>query len=113
MSASHQDTAAVHHHEETMTKKKIWNVFWVLLGITAVEFIIALVCVPKGMFTHGIANIIYILLTLLKAFYIVAFFMHLKFEKLGLIYCIVVPMIFIIGFIVAMLGEGNYTLLAR
>ena len=111
--SAHHDTAAVHHHEETMTKKKIWNVFWILLGITAIEFFIALVLVPKGAFTHGIANVIYIGLTILKAFYIVAFFMHLKFEKLGLIYCIIIPLIFIIGFIVAMLGEGDYTLLAR
>lgn len=113
MSAHHDDTAAVHHHEETMTKKKIWGVFWILLGITAIEFIIALVIVPKGIITHGMANVVYILLTILKAFYIVAFFMHLKFEKLNLIYSIIVPLVFIIAFIVAMLGEGNYTLLAR
>ncbi len=113
MSASHHDTAAVHHHEETMTKKKIWTVFWYLLGITTVEFIIALLLVPKGVFTQGIANVVYIILTIVKAFYIVAFFMHLKFEKISLALCIIVPLVFIIAFIVAMLGEGDYTLLAR
>lgn len=111
MSAAHETVA--HHHEETMTKKKIWGVFWVLTLITSVEFFIALYMVPHNLFTQGSANFVYIALTLLKAFYIVAFFMHLKFEKLGLVYSIVVPLIFIIGFIVAMMTEGTYTLFVR
>jgi cytochrome c oxidase subunit IV len=105
--SAEQHTAA-HEEHGSMTKKKIWSVFWVLLGITAIEFFIALVIIPKGMMGAGIANIIYIALTLLKAFYIVAYFMHLKFEKLGLIYAIIVPTIFIIFFIVWMLYEGNF-----
>jgi cytochrome c oxidase subunit IV len=109
--ASHGHEA--HAHEASMTKKSIWNVFWVLFGITTLEFIIALVLVPNGVFTQGIANTLYIVLTIAKAFYIVAYFMHLKFEKLGLIYCIIIPLMFIIAFIVAMLSEGGYTLLAR
>jgi cytochrome c oxidase subunit IV len=91
-----------------MTKKKIWGVFWVLLGITAIEFFIALVLIPRGVLSHPVGNIIYIALTLLKAFYIVAYFMHLKFEKLGLIYSILVPLMFIIFFIIWMLYEGNF-----
>jgi cytochrome c oxidase subunit IV len=83
-------------------------VFWVLLGITAIEFFIALVLIPRGVFGQNIANVIYIALTLLKAFYIVAYFMHLKFEKLGLIYAIIVPLVFIIFFIIWMLYEGNF-----
>ncbi len=107
MSADQQHIA---HHDEhgSMTKKKIWGVFWVLLGITSIEFFIALVLIPRGVFGQNIANIIYIALTLLKAFYIVAYFMHLKFEKLGLIYSIIVPLVFIIFFIIWMLYEGNF-----
>ena len=107
MSADQQHIA---HHEEhgSMTKNKIWGVFWVLLGITAIEFFIALVLIPRGVFGQNIANVIYIALTLLKAFYIVAYFMHLKFEKLGLIYSIIVPLVFIIFFIIWMLYEGNF-----
>lgn len=105
--SAEQHTAA-HSDHGSMTKKKIWSVFWVLLGITAIEFFIALVMIPKGMMGAGLANVIYIALTLLKAFYIVAYFMHLKFEKLGLIYAIIVPLIFIIFFIVWMLYEGNF-----
>jgi cytochrome c oxidase subunit IV len=107
MSAEHH--AAEHHDDHaSMTKKKIWSVFWVLLGITAIEFFIALVMIPQGMIGQGIGNVIYIALTLLKAFYIVAYFMHLKFEKLALIYSIIVPLVFIIFFIIWMLYEGNF-----
>ena len=75
------DQQHIEHHDDhgSMTKKKIWGVFWVLLGITAIEFFIALVLIPRGVLSHPVGNIIYIGLTLLKAFYIVAYFMHLKF----------------------------------
>ncbi|MDB5120494.1 MAG: hypothetical protein JWN56_1712 [Sphingobacteriales bacterium] len=92
---------------ETMTKRKIWVVFFYLLGITSVEFFLALYMVPHGL-SHGIANFIYIILTLVKAFYIVAYFMHLKFEKFAFKTSIVVAFIFIIYFIILMLTEGSY-----
>ena len=91
-----------------MTKKKIWGVFFYLLGITAIEFFIALYLIPHGFVSRGIGNFAYILLTLLKAFYIVAYFMHLKFEKFAFKTGIVVAFIFIIYFIVLMLTEGSY-----
>ncbi len=111
MSADQHSTA--HHTEAAMSKKKIWNVFWVLFGITSIEFFIALVLIPKGIMGHEIGNILYITLTLMKAYYIVAYFMHLKFEKLGLIYSILIPTLFIIFFIIWMLYEGNYWLNIR
>ena len=97
-------------HGDTMTKKRIINVFWILLGITGVEFIIALLIVPKHIFGigAGVANPIYILLTLLKAFFIVAYFMHLKFEKKGMIYIIIVPTLFIIGLILVLTNESHH-----
>nr|WP_294793245.1 cytochrome C oxidase subunit IV family protein [uncultured Mucilaginibacter sp.] len=105
-------TEVTHHdhdeHGEGMTKKKIWQIFWVLLGITTVEFIIALYCVPKGVFSISVANPIYIVLTLAKAFYIVAYFMHLKFEKVGLVYSIIVPILFIIGLILVLTNESHH-----
>jgi cytochrome c oxidase subunit IV len=107
---------AIHteHAEEhdTMTKKRIWNVFFILLGITVVEFIIALWLVPIGIGGHkipyDIANPIYIILTLAKAFFIVAYFMHLKFEKIGLVFAIIVPVLFIIGLILVLTNESHH-----
>lgn len=97
-----------HGEHEGMTKKKIWIVFGILLLITVIEFIIALWVIPQGYMTQQVGNYIYIALTLLKAFYIVAYFMHLKYEKLGLQLALSVSFIFIIYFIVLMLVEGSY-----
>lgn len=99
-------------HGSTMDVKGIWKVFFVLLLITVVEFIIAL-AIPESVMNQVIKNVIYILLTILKAFYIVAYFMHLKFERINLIYSIIVPLIFICGIIAALLYESNYWLNIR
>jgi cytochrome c oxidase subunit 4 len=92
---------------ESMSKRKIWKVFFILLAITVVEFILALL-VPESIMSKGVKNFAYIVLTLVKAFYIVAFFMHLKFEKYTLIVAISVSFIFILYFIVLMMNEGSY-----
>ena len=107
MSAEHTNHENASEHEG-MSKKKIWQVFFYLLGITAIEFFIALYLIPKGILGHGMGNFFYIVLTLVKAFYIVAYFMHLKFEKFALKTGITVSLIFIIYFIVLMLIEGSY-----
>ncbi len=103
----HSDEHA-HGEHEGMTKKKIWSVFGILLLITVIEFIIALWAIPNNHMTQHVGNYIYIGLTLLKAFYIVAYFMHLKFEKLGLQLALSVSFVFIIYFIALMLIEGSY-----
>ena|ERR1700743_1877629 len=105
------ETTAVHdeHGEhEGMTRKRIWKVFFILLAITCVEFFIALILVPKGIIPGHIANPVYIVLTLFKAFYIVAYFMHLKFERMGLIFAIIVPILFIIGLILVLTNESHH-----
>ncbi|WP_423146871.1 cytochrome C oxidase subunit IV family protein [Rubrolithibacter danxiaensis] len=100
-----------HEHAEehaSMSKGKIWRVFFYLLGITALEFFIALYLIPREILSHGIGNFIYIVLTLVKAFYIVAYFMHLKFEKVAFKTGIIVSLVFIVYFIVLLLTEGSY-----
>jgi cytochrome c oxidase subunit IV len=103
------------HHEdhgdhEGMTRRKILNVLGILSLITAIEFFIALYMVPHNVWhmTYHVANPIYIILTLAKAFFIVAYFMHLKFERLSLIYTIIVPILFIIGLILVLTNESHH-----
>ena len=48
-----------------------------------------------------------IILMLAKAYYIVAYFMHLKHEIKNLIMTIVVPLTLFIWFIIAFLGDGE------
>jgi len=109
MSSAHTENAhPAGEKHEGMTKRSIWNVFFLLAAITAVEFYIALYWVYyKGMST-SIANPFYIFLTLVKAGVIIAFFMHLKFEKKALIYAIAVPVLFIIGLILVLTNESHY-----
>lgn len=83
---------------------KIWKVAGILALITAVEFIIAL----SGWFDRGPVLIaIYIILTLAKAFFIVAEFMHLGHEKKALVYSVIMPIVFLFWAILAFLMESN------
>lgn len=106
------ESTNTHHsdggHEETMTVMKIWQVFGILLAITVVEFIFALGLAPHYPAVKQIVNPIYIVLTLVKAFFIVAYFMHLKFESKTLIYILIVPIIFIIGLILVLSNESHH-----
>ncbi len=110
---NHDNIAASHapHDDHAgMDKKGIWRVFFILLALTALEFLIALGFVHHwGILEKGmLVNVIYIVLTLVKAFYIVAYFMHLKFEKSGFIICCSVVFLFIVYFILLMLTEGDF-----
>ncbi|MFB5945649.1 cytochrome C oxidase subunit IV family protein [Albibacterium profundi] len=97
------------HHEPDMTKGRIWKVFFYLLGLTALEFIIALGFVETGLIEKGIAVVaVYIILTILKAFYIVAYFMHLKFETKVFQLILGIPLFLLIYMIILILIEGDY-----
>lgn len=90
-------------HSGAAQRKKIWQVFWIMFGITALEFVVAFT-VERGM----LRNLIFILMTLVKAFYIVAEFMHLKHEVRSLILTILIPLVFVCWLILALLVEGNW-----
>ena len=50
---------------------------------------------------------------MLKAGLIVAFFMHMKWERLTLIYAMLLPPLAVLVFVVIMAWESDYTLLSR
>jgi cytochrome c oxidase subunit IV len=89
------------HHQESSTKL-IWKTFWILLIITIVEVAIAFTEIPKS-----ILKIIFIGLTIVKAYYIVFYFMHLKHEKAQLTRIILLPFLFIVYLIYICLHEGT------
>lgn len=80
----------------------IWKTFFVLVGITALEFVFVFLMDPSTL-----RNSIFIILTIFKAFFIVAEFMHLKHETKGLIWTIMIPMALLIWLLVALITEGN------
>lgn len=92
-------------HPLPVNKEKIRKLvrIAVILGIiTSLEFFLA-ITVPRGILLYSV----FITLTLVKAFYIVSEFMHLKYEVKILIYCILVPFFFVVYFILMMLTEGG------
>jgi cytochrome c oxidase subunit IV len=92
--------------EHVSAFKRIWRPFIMLFLITVAEFIVAFTLVPKEEYTT-VRAIIFLVMTIVKAFYIVAFFMHLKFERVHLMYTIVLPMAFVVYLIVLMFNEGG------
>lgn len=95
----------LHHDEEygKKSRKKIWQVFWILLLITVGEFAVAFI-LPRG----AARNITFILMTIVKAFYIVAEFMHLRHEVKSLILTVLIPLTFVVWMVLALLLEGGF-----
>jgi cytochrome c oxidase subunit 4 len=88
-------------------KAAVWRTFWILLIATTIEFIIAFT-LPYEMKWTRIS--IFVGLTIVKAFYIVGEFMHLKHEAKTLIWSIILPCMFVVWLIIALLVEGGYIL---
>lgn len=80
----------------------IWKVAGILALVTAIEYVFAFT-----MDAGFLRSTIFVALTIVKAFYIVSEFMHLGHEVKGLIYSIILPMMFVIWLIVALVNmEG-------
>lgn len=99
----------IHHHtapkvlpRDKAKIAKIWKTAGYMAVITAIEFVLAFTMSRGTLLTA-----IFVGLTLVKAFYIVAEFMHLKYEVKVLIWSILLPIMFIVWLIVALLAEGN------
>ncbi len=84
---------------------RIWKIFFVLVGITAIEFAVTFAMEAQSIRT--LRNSILIGLTILKAFFIVGEFMHLKHETKGLIWTILVPTVLLVWLLVALVTEGS------
>jgi len=96
------------HHDDAAAVKEIWKVTGILSALTIVELILGFWMM--GINSEGLRLAIkgtIVILMMAKAFYIVAYFMHLKHELKNLIMTIVVPLALFIWFITAFLYEGN------
>lgn len=97
--------AHVHEQDENAgaeQRKTIWRTFWILLIITALEFLIAFTLHAGFLKTS-----IFVVMTIVKAFFIVGEFMHLKHEVKSLIWTILIPCIFVLWLLVALIREGG------
>jgi cytochrome c oxidase subunit IV len=87
--------------------KSLMRVFWILLVITLVEIAMAFL----HYFTHFpprmLLNAIFIGLTIVKAFYIIGEFMHLRHEVRNLILTFLIPLILLVWAIIAFMWDGS------
>ena len=88
---------------DTAKIKKLWMTALYMLLITIVEFIVAFT-VPHEYKDLRVWT--FILMTIVKAGYIVGEFMHLRYETKLLFWSILVPIVFIIWMLVAFVYEG-------
>ena len=93
----------VPEHYDPKNRSVIWRTFWILLVITIFEVGIAFTSISQD-----ILIVVFIVLTIVKAYFIVAYFMHLKHEKQTLGYTIVLPFLLIVYLIAMALAEGNF-----
>jgi caa(3)-type oxidase subunit IV len=100
-------------HEHVSNTKRIWTVFGILSLITIVEVAFGIIK-PDSLFRTdflgmNLLNWLFIILTVVKAYYIVWAFMHLEGEKKWLRNAIVFPLVFLIIYLTfILLDEGNY-----
>lgn len=88
--------------------RHLLKVALILFIVTVIEFVIAFTMESSPLRTS-----IFIGLTIVKAFYIVSEFMHLGHEAKVLIWSILIPMLFVVWLIIALLMEGNAILLVH
>jgi len=102
-----------HAQEHKSHKKLIWKVFGILSIITIVEVVLGIVK-PEALFYTKIAgtsilNIIFLVLTLVKAYYITWFFMHMADETKSLRRSVVWTAVFLIIYLATLLLiEASY-----
>ncbi len=109
---SHNSDLPSEYHESPEGTWWIWKIFIILLVVTTVEVVLGIIK-PKTLTIQllgtSLLNIIFIVLTLLKAFYIVAEFMHLKYERKNLKWTIILPILILVPYLAfILLTEGPY-----
>jgi cytochrome c oxidase subunit IV len=103
MAHSHETTHVTVIPPNKEKIRKLWMTALWLLIITVIEFIVAF-AVPHEMKEVRVWT--FILMTIVKAAFIVGEFMHLRYEAKVLIWSILIPMIFVVWMLVAFVYEG-------
>lgn len=104
-----------HHHmdgKSAESKQKVKNI----IVVTGILTVVTIVEVCLGLYGHHagmpkwLINTFFIILTMLKAGYIVKVFMHLGDEIKNMILTILIPLTLFIWFIIAFLMDGAFWL---
>ena len=103
-----QHHSDVNSEESKNQVKRIWKIFWILLVITVAEVIMGMFfshSLPKALVNFG-----FLALTIIKAGFIVAVFMHLGDELKNFMVTVLVPLVLFVWFIIAFLADGGFWL---
>ena len=108
----HEYSVSAYHDEEhgKATRKKIWKVTAILSILTVVEVAMGMYFARAETVTWTVIKLAFIGMTLVKAGYIVLSFMHLGDERKSLKKTILIPYIFFMLYMIALiiLSESNY-----
>jgi cytochrome c oxidase subunit IV len=107
MDSTNITTAALPKEESKFNSKAVWKTFWILLAITVVELVIAIIYYETHFFPKHILNGVFVIMTLAKAFFIIAEFMHLGHEIKNLVMTIAIPACLFIWFLIAFVWDGS------
>ena len=99
--------ASLPKEKSTFNSKAVWRTFWILLCITVFELIIAIIYYETQFFPKHLLNGVFVIMTLAKAFFIIAEFMHLGHELRNLVMTIAVPACLFIWFLIAFVWDGS------
>ena len=101
------ESLAAEHHVGG-GRKEIWKVTIILSILTIIELVLGFVMMGmEDGFTKYFIKGTIVILMLVKAFYIVGYFMHLKHELRNFIMTVCVPLLIFVWFIIAFLYDGN------
>jgi cytochrome c oxidase subunit 4 len=89
-------------------KRVYYRVWFQLLVITVVEVVVAFLPI-----SHSLMAVLFTIMALMKGSLIAGYFMHLKFERLGFIYTLALPLIFIVALAAALIPDGTVALFMR
>jgi cytochrome c oxidase subunit 4 len=81
---------------------KVWFPFLMLFIITIAEFYVAF-----KPWKDGLKVTLFVVMTIFKAFFITAFFMHMIFERASLVYIILSPLILLLVLFVVLWYEAH------
>lgn len=100
-------------HEHVSNTKRIWFVFILLSVVTTVEVFLGIFKPDSLNLNHflgmNLLNWIFYILTIFKAYYIVWAFMHMEGEKGSLRWAVVLPVIFLVLYLLfILLIEADY-----
>ncbi len=111
-------SGVMNHHSDIKSeesRKQIGRIRWVLILLSLVTIAevglgLAFAYYYPDVLPRPLLNTIFLVLTLVKAGYIVSVFMHLGDEVKSFFWMVLMPLLLFVWFIIAFLADGNFWL---